>query len=340
MELLDYEIDLDELVRTIQKKHMKRILLQLPEGLKSISQGLVDIITQRTAVQVLLIADPCYGACDLPCIDHIRLLGIDAIVHIGHTCIPSMNFSKEIPVMFLNACSRRPVIPVVHKALAYLTGEHIGILTTAQHLHTIPEVQSFLKSKGYDPIVGSGDARVSCPGQILGCNFSSAKSIISKVDSYLYIGSGTFHLLGLRLSTQKPVVAADPYSEIINTTQLDELKERILRQRYAAITLATKANNYGVLIGLKPGQQRNDVAINVLNIIQDHGKKAYLLTVDHIDPMILQSFPSIDCFVSTLCPRIAIDDYLLYKKPIITPMELFIALGKKSWDEYVFDEIV
>jgi 2-(3-amino-3-carboxypropyl)histidine synthase len=47
----------------------------------------------------------------------------------------------------------------------------------------------------------------------------------------------------------------------------------------------------------------------------------------------------IDCFVSTACPRIAIDDYMQYKVPIITPIELDILLGYKKWDDYIFDEI-
>jgi 2-(3-amino-3-carboxypropyl)histidine synthase len=54
----------------------------------------------------------------------------------------------------------------------------------------------------------------------------------------------------------------------------------------------------------------------------------------------LQGFTEIDCYVSTACPRIAIDDYLQYKKPIITPVEVEIVLGKRAWEEYVFDEIL
>jgi len=34
-------------------------------------------------------------------------------------------------------------------------------------------------------------------------------SIANEVDSYLYIGSGNFHSLGLALAIDKPVVAAE-----------------------------------------------------------------------------------------------------------------------------------
>ena len=46
-----------------------------------------------------------------------------------------------------------------------------------------------------------------------------------------------------------------------------------------------------------------------------------------------------DAFVSVACPRIAIDDYALHKKPIITPPELEIVLGERKWEDYAFDEI-
>ena len=41
------------------------------------------------------------------------------------------------------------------------------------------------------------------------CNCTSGMSIANEVDSYLYIGSGNFHSLGLALAIDKPVVAAE-----------------------------------------------------------------------------------------------------------------------------------
>ena len=46
-----------------------------------------------------------------------------------------------------------------------------------------------------------------------------------------------------------------------------------------------------------------------------------------------------DAYVSTACPRIAIDDYLKYTKPILTPIELEIVLGIKEWSDYTMDLI-
>ena len=62
--------------------------------------------------------------------------------------------------------------------------------------------------------------------------------------------------------------------------------------------------------------------------------------MDHFSPISLQGFRDVDCFVSTSCPRIAIDDYLQYKIPVLTPIELEIVLGKRKWEEYQFDQIL
>jgi len=36
---------------------------------------------------------------------------------------------------------------------------------------------------------------------------------------------------------------------------------------------------------------------------------------------------------------VAIDDANMYKKPLLTPIELEIVLGKRKWEEYKIDEI-
>lgn len=339
MKINDYEIDIDEAIQTIQKKQWKKIFLQLPEGLKTTAGSFVNMITKHTDATVLIAADPCYGSCDIPCSDHMRSLGIDAILHLGHTIIPSLQTSKEIPILYINAQSQKPVIPVIKKSLPFLTGRTIAIVTTAQHLHTLPAVEKYLLDNGYTPLIGTGDRRIFQQGQVLGCNYSSAQILSSIADSYLFIGSGTFHPLGLIFSTHKPVVAADPYSGTVKKTELEELKERVLRQRHSAIAMAQLAKIFGILIALKPGQQRITLALQVQKKIQDIGKQTILLAIDNLNPMIVQNFPHVDCFVSTLCPRIALDDYLQYKKNIITPIELSIALGEISWDKYSFDEI-
>jgi 2-(3-amino-3-carboxypropyl)histidine synthase len=141
------------------------------------------------------------------------------------------------------------------------------------------------------------------------------------------------------MSSRKPVIAADPYTTTIRKQEIEDMKNNILRQRYGAIIACRSARRFGILIGVKRGQQRIKLARELHQMIQSTGRKSLLITMDEFSPVSLQGF-DIDCYVSTACPRIAIDDYLQYKKPIITPVELEIVLGRREWETYVFDEIL
>jgi len=113
----------------------------------------------------------------------------------------------------------------------------------------------------------------------------------------------------------------------------------LLRQRMGLIFAVDNAKNFGILIGEKPGQMRRNLAIRMKNLLKKHGKKGYLLALDHVGPDLIDFYP-VDAFVNTACPRIAIDDAVKYAKPLITPFELEVSLGEKSWEHgYQFDEI-
>ena len=68
------------------------------------------------------------------------------------------------------------------------------------------------------------------------------------------------------------------------------------------------------------------------------GKEAVVIEMENVSPKKLDAF-GLDAWVSTACPRIAIDDALLYEKPMLTFPELEVVLGLREWDDYEFDEI-
>ncbi len=68
--------------------------------------------------------------------------------------------------------------------------------------------------------------------------------------------------------------------------------------------------------------------------------EAYIIMADNINPDILLPYMELDAFVVSACPRIAIDDSQMYKKPLLTPQELEIVLNKRQWENYQLDEIL
>lgn len=338
MKIPGYDIDLEKAVKIIKENKYNKVVLQVPEGLKFHFSKFADFLENKTNASIIISADPCFGACDSISSD-FKDLGIDFIVQIGHTEIPNIKY-YPIPVLFINAKADIDVLEVIKKAIPFLKGKTIGIVTTAQHIHFLENVSKILKDNNFKPVIGKSDSRIESKGQILGCNFSAATSIASIVDSFLFIGSGNFHPLGLLLCTKKPVIACDPYTSEIKVKELEDLKNIILKQRYGAIARSKDANVFGILVGTKIGQQRIDLAYEIKEKLKLKQKKSYILTANYFLPAHLESIRGIDCFVSTACPRIAIDDYMQYKIPILTPFELNVLLGFKKWEDYRFDEIL
>jgi 2-(3-amino-3-carboxypropyl)histidine synthase len=60
--------------------------------------------------------------------------------------------------------------------------------------------------------------------------------------------------------------------------------------------------------------------------------------MDEIGPEALLPY-QVEAYVSTACPRLAIDDQARYRRPLLTPVEMEIALGERDWSEYEMDTI-
>ncbi len=368
MDMERHDFQLDELVERIKENDHRLIALQVPEGLKMQALEMMDKIEGDSEAKVILAADPCYGACDLVH-DKMRMMGVELVAHMGHS---QMNIDSGMPTHFIPVTydgdpEIDPVLPILarHKAIADarvveaespidltneearerfldavgrvapLTGTKLGLVGSIQHLHLLEDYKSRLESAGFAVTIPVGGARLTFPGQVLGCNYSGDDPSIGH---YLFLGSGDFHPIGLVMHTGKPLALLDPYNGEAGEMSFERI-ERILRQRMGLIFSVDDAKIFGILIGEKPGQMRRNLAIRCKRLLEKHGKKGYLLALDHVGPELIDFYP-VDAFVNTACPRIAIDDAVKYAKPLITPFELEVALGEKQWENgYQFDEI-
>jgi 2-(3-amino-3-carboxypropyl)histidine synthase len=333
VELLGYRLELEQLLEDIKGKGHKLIGLQFPDGLRDFYAPVVEAVERATGAATVVSADPSYGSCDLAD-DEMEKVKVDALIHMGHTQMPHMTRFERIPIYFVRAESLHDIRPSVEKALPLLTGKRIGLIGTTQHLHKLPDAKAILTRAGFEVLVDEGDKRISAPGQVLGCNYTAADK---DADSYLYVGSGNFHPLGLALNTAKPIICADPYSNEVRTMETE--RHRFLKQRYGAIAATRDAKVFGVLASSKQGQLRWNMAKALKQRIERKGRKAYLILLRQFSPDYLINFRHLDAFVSTACPRVAIDDYGRYPKPMITPIELEIVLGDRPIDAYRLDEI-
>ncbi len=324
-----HELDMVEVIEKIKELKAEKVGLQFPEGLKVHATKIAQQIEQKTGALVIISADPCYGACDMADLDMID--SVDVLVHFGHRPLP---LDYDLPIIFVDARSNMDVLECVKSSLKMLDGyKKIGLVTTAQHLHQLEKISDFLEKNGKEILMDDGAGTIK--GQVLGCNFSAIKNL--DADAFLYVGSGNFHALGIKLFTDKPVVVADPY--LGDARDIEEFADRILRIRSARIAKAMDAEKFGIIVSSKKGQSRLELAKTIKNMLEDSGRKGFIFLLDDVSPNILLPFMDIEVFVMTACPRIAIDDSIMYKKPLLTPQELEIAIGKRKWEDYEIDEI-
>ncbi len=326
-----YDFRLGEVAAWIKLVGARTVALQMPEGLKVHAQRIARQLEEDTKATFLIVGDPCYGACD-----YTARYGsyADALVQFGHAEIPSI--AHDPKVLFIEVFVNMDVSELLEKALPKLM-DRIGLITTVQHVHMLPQVRTWLESHCRQVFVGKGDARIKFEGQVLGCNISSIDPIASMVDQFLYIGSGDFHPLSAAIAGNRPVLIIDPLMGEVR--EIDELKDRILRQRHAAITRAVGARKFLILVSTKVGQMRLGEAIRLRRLAEADGRSADIVLLEEFSPDQLLSYDT-DAFVSTACPRIAIDDYLRYPKPILTPFEMEVSLGLKQWSDYRMDCIL
>ena len=360
----NYEFKLSDIIEELKKAGVKRVGLQLPEGLKTYAPDIMKRIEEETGALCFLSLAPCFGACDLRT-EEFKGLGVEKVLHFGHSAIPELEdaCSGEGPDTFfveMRRCFSPEQLDALVQRLALLARKEkatsLLLTSTVQYAHILPELQDKLSPK-FQVKLQSGDQRLAHPGQVLGCNFTSAslaqpcadgKPLIPEAELLFFIGDGRFHPLGLSLSTGKKVLALNPFSLKITEHEPEEL----LKARRAAITMALSAESFGILISTKPGQTRLQLGLEEKKRLEAQGKTALLLFDNELRPESLSYLP-VGVLVSTLCPRFALDDGARIRKEtgksVLTPRDLDILLNyletgdseafASSMENYRFDEI-
>jgi len=322
----NFDFEEERIKQEILKLGAKRVLIQLPEGLKPEAPRLAKIIEKFGALPIIS-ADPCYGACDLATAD-AESLGVDLIIHYGHSKLVKY---ERVPTIYVEARATVNVNEAVEKALPMMEKwRKIGLATTVQHVQTLDGVREILLNAGKTVVIGDA-GRLNYPGQVVGCDYSNAKSIAKDIEAFLFIGGGQFHAIGVAISTSKPTIVADPYEK--RAFSVNKEAEKILKQQWASIEEAKTAKIFAVLVGLKPGQKRLEEALRVKQTLEENGKTVCLFIVREVTPEALLEFPTIDAYVNTACPRISLDDSSRFQKPVLTINETLVVVGELSWED-------
>ena len=332
-DFLMLKINLEKAVSAISGKKAKVVLLELPEGLKTRNIGIAKELEEKTGALVVSRIDPCYGACGLN-EEMAGQINAGLIVHIGH----SQFFSPKIETVFvpleyeLDTKKLEDGINECAKLLKKNKIKAVSLCSTIQYTKYLEGIKKKFGKKGITVEIGQGKKLEK--GQVLGCNYSGAKD---KAEAILFFGDGLFHPLGIAFSSKKKVFVLNPMDN--EAKELAGEKDMFLRRRFGIIQQAMTAETIGIIASTKKGQFRMQKALELKDMIERHNKKAFLFIGDLVKPDYLLGL-EIGAFVCTACPRIGIDDASSYKKPMLTPSELKIALGEKKVEDYEIEELV
>ena len=293
-----------------------KILLQFPEGLKKHAVMHAEKLRQH-GHEVFLHAGPVFGACDLA-LEEAKAVGAKKIIHFGHAKFPVKGLGKlEVEYVEWDA----DVNPAdLDGAIAELSKyKKIALVTTVQHVKSLPKISAYLKGNGVEALIGKGTL-AAYPGQVLGCDGGAAT--IPEAEAVLFVGDGMFHALAVEET--KPVYAFNPYTKQFK--RINEEIEKLRKRRRGAIAVGIEAKSFGILLSTKPGQANLTAAKWARKQLGKLGRKAEILVAGELNAASISNFVSFDAYVNTACPRIT-DDIDLFGKPVLSVKMLNEMIG-------------
>ena len=314
-----YTFQEDKLIHEINAKKPKRVLLQLPEGLKPKALNLARLIQKKTSSEVIISGEPLWGACDVA-ISEAKTIGCDLIIIYGHTKFTETDF----PILYLEAIYEKNISHLLEKIKPSTS---LLIVASVQHINQLEKAKEFFESKDINVKIPEAKGHAYYDGQVLGCEYNAIKPLTKDCNQILVIGN-MFHALGLAMSVNIPVTLLDPVNEKIETID----KDKIIKQRFAAIEKAKTAKKLGIIIGTKLGQKFGSFE-PIKQKIESLGKQCAVISMGEITNDKLINLYDIEAFIELACPRIAIDAASLFEKPILTAREFAVLSGEITWEE-------
>jgi diphthamide biosynthesis enzyme Dph1/Dph2-like protein len=133
--------------------------------------------------------------------------------------------------------------------------------------------------------------------QVLGCSKVNTK------DPILLVGAGRFHAINLYLQTSEVYVLDNNIIAKISEKEIESLRSK----RKTALLKFISANNIGILVTTKPGQENLNKAIQLKEKLIKKGKNAFIFVSNNIDITQFENF-NIDSWVNTACQGLSYDN--------------------------------
>ncbi|KAG5646428.1 hypothetical protein DXG03_003478 [Asterophora parasitica] len=183
------------------------------------------------------------------------------------------------------------------------------------------------------------------PGEILGCT----APLLEDIDALIYLGDGRFHLESIMIANPSvPAFRYDPYSKKLTRERYDHREMQAVRddavqtarKSISALAHGSPSDDaptplWGVVLGTL-GRQGNFKQLQAIT----HQLQASSTPIPYIQILLSELSPAklalfnphISTFIQTACPRLSIDWGYAFERPLLSPYETAVAVGKTpSW---------
>jgi len=192
--------------------------------------------------------------------------------------------------IFIPAKSKATLNRYKIKELSRKLPKSIAIAYSIQYQELANQIKYLLSNHNITKII-----------QVLGC---SQPKFPKNTKAVLLIGSGRFHAVSLAYETKLPIY-------ILEKNQLTKISEEEIqtfeRKHKASYLKFLNAENVGILISTKPGQENLQRALNLKKKLK---KNSYLFISNAINIHEFENF-GLDCWVNTACPRLDMDSNIV-----------------------------
>lgn len=316
----NYNFEVGKTLRTIKRLNAKRVTLQFPDGLLKYSFVIIDIIEKYTDAECVILNDVVYGGC---CVDD-ESVDSDLLVHYGHSCLVPVG-DMSIKTLYVFVDIKIDVGHVAEMIEKNFEGK-VGVIGTIQFNSSINKLRRILNERR-DVECMLPQVKPLSGGEVLGCTSPR----ITGVSAVISIGDGRFHLESAMI--QNPHLAFYKYCPFSRRmTQEFYDYEHMLEGRRSEIRRAFEGRAFGVILGSLGKQGSKKILRAVMEKLRGH--EVYLIMLDEISSAKLERYEFIDSFVQISCPRLSIDWGKFFKKPLLSPFEVFYSGGEYLMDYY------
>jgi diphthamide biosynthesis enzyme Dph1/Dph2-like protein len=289
---IDYEI----LERELDRIRPQRVLLEIPRWLRHELDTILEHTRKRSS-DVFLLGDDVWGACYFN-VDLMRRVNADCIIHFGHGKFCSTDFELVlIPYLFTNWEHLEQLVLECAQQLG--TGRKIYVELSLEFRHLTKKIVQTFSDYGIQVERLKANLSSSC----LGCRYEPLTRATGKYDAVVFVAD-EFYGYGSVEAVGTSVFVIEPYlNKVIEYgSQYAQSLRNSRQDLFAKIGLASRI---GIIVETHVGQMRLKQAAWYKEELAKKGQAAEILFFSEVTPSKLLTFPSVDIFINTTCPRLS-----------------------------------